>query len=174
MHGHPIGSVCQWLLTSVEPVGETEPWQSACSAFPILLPSSPRIHQPRPLLEMGSCLAEEEISSIFLWTLASCLFTQEMRRPQACGAGNWGRNKGYHKDRIEWSKITTLLFGSLPEAVNISLKVCSKKLKLFLLALQHKPRSYRARLELVELAGRRSARSGTQNTANEHRGLVLG
>lgn len=34
--------------------GEAEPWQSACWAFPIFLPSSLEIHQPRPFLEVGS------------------------------------------------------------------------------------------------------------------------
>ena len=40
------------------------------------------------------CLAEEEISPIFLTDTSILLFTQEMRRPQAHGAGKWGRNKG--------------------------------------------------------------------------------
>lgn len=56
-HGKDLNAPAWWQLVLISNTsdgeGEAEPWQPACWAFPIFLPSSLGIHQPRPLLEVG-------------------------------------------------------------------------------------------------------------------------
>lgn len=51
--------------------------------------------------ELNPVLEKKRFLPSFLWAPASCLFHQERRRPQAHGAGKWGRNKDYRKHDVK-------------------------------------------------------------------------
>ena len=147
-HGKDLNAPAWWQLVVISNTsggeGEAEPWQSACWAFPIFLSSSPGMHQPRPLLEVGS------------WTLSyrrDFSHLSHGHQHPVCSPRRWEDRKPMAQEIEVGIKAVTnttiykvkngppVLSGFLPESLNMSLKVNSKKPDAFFTCIATKPRN---------------------------------